>query len=66
MAIYMIAEYCLTSLGRKQNKLKLSLDTYDAILHTESKLVLEVRSLDEHCSNRRAADDVHFHLHLIL
>lgn len=43
----------------------LSLHTHNAILHTETQLVLEVWSLNENCGYRRAAYDVQLHLHLI-
>lgn len=40
--------------------------THYAVLYTEAELILEVRSLDEDCSNRRAADNAQLHFHLIL
>lgn len=40
--------------------------THDAILHTETELELEIRSLDEDSGDRRAAHNTQFHFHLIL
>lgn len=40
--------------------------THNAILHTETKLELEIRSLDEDSGDRRAAHNAQLYLQLIL
>lgn len=40
--------------------------TYYAILDTEAQLIFKIWSLNKDSRNRRAADNIHFHLHLIL
>lgn len=40
--------------------------TYDAVLDTEAQLILQIWSLDEDCGDRRATDNVHLHLNLVL